>query len=293
MTIDPTNLAEYKCTCDAELTMDDHPQDCDLWLCTEYAQGFADWDPSTRTLCAVDHSWDDQEWDRFVDASDSFSAAPYADDLPQLGATATGAPLAWKCRHFQQPFTLPDGTVVYASSHHYHEPKEGDRVPDLGVYLDGIWQPVCVAFLIGCPDYGVPLPSIASVMHMANEALRVARGGGMVEVGCIGGHGRTGLFLAILTVLTMEEPHGAKAVAYVRDSYCGRAVESDKQEWYVEGMACERLGKPWPEPPKPKPIVVYQPQAFAQSTKKGGMSKGTLKPSSIIGAIEKLNKPKK
>lgn len=48
-----------------------------------------------------------------------------------------------------------------------------------------------------------------------------------VHCGCIGGHGRTGLFFAAMTCVA--EPDNPDAVAYVREHYCHRAVESDVQ----------------------------------------------------------------
>lgn len=307
--LDPEVLKEYKCSCEYEMSVGDHPETCDLWLSAAYAQGAADWDPSTRTLTLVEPGWSDEDWDLLNDDwsgelsgyGDALGVAPLLQQ-PATNNWGVATALFTKCRHYQQPVTLPDGTVVYASSHHRHDP-ERDWIPDLGVYLDGVWAPVSVAFLIGCPDFGTPLPSVDSVMHIANEALRIAREGGRVEIGCVGGHGRTGMFLAILTALTMSEPDGKKAVAFVRNTYCDNAVESPEQEWYVEGIACERLGKPWPEaPPKPKPIVLgetftWQPgkKAAPEPThEKGGTSKEAT--SVVVGAIEKLtrasNKPK-
>lgn len=49
--------------------------------------------------------------------------------------------------------------------------------------------------------------------------------GQKVHAGCIGGHGRTGTFLAAL-VATMGE---TDAITYVREHYCKKAVESGEQ----------------------------------------------------------------
>jgi hypothetical protein len=50
--------------------------------------------------------------------------------------------------------------------------------------------------------------------------------GKKVHVGCIGGHGRTGTFLAALVkhMLGIED-----AITYVRENYCKKAVESESQ----------------------------------------------------------------
>jgi len=187
-------------------------------------------------------------------------------------------PVWKKCRHYQQEMWLPNGVAVYPSSHYWHG--KNDTVPDLGVYLDGCWEPDCLAFHLGTPDYGIPVPAMSTVLHVAREALRVASEGGFVEVGCIGGHGRTGLFLGVLTLLAAHEvgvPLTAKdAIEYVRSTYCRHAIESSKQEWYLVCIAAELRGEAHPavEPlikikPKPKPVppkvISYKSDAFGAS----------------------------
>jgi protein-tyrosine phosphatase len=53
-----------------------------------------------------------------------------------------------------------------------------------------------------------------------------------VEVACAGGRGRTGTALACLVVLDAGQP--VDAVAYVREHYDPRAVETPWQRRYVE-----------------------------------------------------------
>ncbi len=48
-----------------------------------------------------------------------------------------------------------------------------------------------------------------------------------IHVGCIGGHGRTGLFLAAL--VSLHEDVTDDPIAYVRKHHCKKAVESDSQ----------------------------------------------------------------
>lgn len=61
------------------------------------------------------------------------------------------------------------------------------------------------------------------------EILRHALAGREVFVGCMGGWGRTGLFLAVLAkAVGIEDP-----VAYVRSTYTDKAVETKQQEHYV------------------------------------------------------------
>ena len=63
------------------------------------------------------------------------------------------------------------------------------------------------------------------------DVLARSRRGEHVEVGCLGGHGRTGTALACLAVLTGTPP--GEAVAWVRAEYCEKAVETDEQHAFV------------------------------------------------------------
>ena len=65
------------------------------------------------------------------------------------------------------------------------------------------------------------------LVEWAKEQLEAGR---KVHVGCIGGHGRTGTFLAALVSLFGEKD----AIAYVRKNYCERAVESTEQVTFLK-----------------------------------------------------------
>ena len=67
------------------------------------------------------------------------------------------------------------------------------------------------------------------------EAFGRGRDGGLVEVGCLGGSGRTGTVLACMAVLAGVPP--AEAVAWVRVSYRPEAVETAEQEAWVWSFA--------------------------------------------------------
>jgi hypothetical protein len=69
------------------------------------------------------------------------------------------------------------------------------------------------------------------VVAALRSMLERAHAGERVEVGCLGGHGRTGTALACLAILT-GHPHG-EAVAWVRANYCVDAVETAEQEAFV------------------------------------------------------------
>lgn len=129
---------------------------------------------------------------------------------------------------------LPDGTKVTASSFDPIDPYARDRRPDFGLYLDQRWQPPWAHGHLDWVDFGVP-DDPAPVVTALRSVLGRARAGEQVEVGCLGGHGRTGTALACLAILTGHPP--ADAVAWVRATYCPKAVETADQEAFVATFA--------------------------------------------------------
>jgi len=79
------------------------------------------------------------------------------------------------------------------------------------------------------PNMGVP-PNVKLFKELiANLADAVLNAGVSVHVGCIGGHGRTGLVLSALQNYINDDPDSTN---YIRTNYCTRAVESNAQiEW--------------------------------------------------------------
>lgn len=131
------------------------------------------------------------------------------------------------------PVVLPDGTRVTAASFDPAAPYARDREPDYGLYLDSRWQPPWDHGYVEWPDFGVPADTPA-VVGALKTILERARSGQHIEVGCLGGHGRTGTALAALAVLA-GHPAG-DAVAWVRSSYCAKAVETPGQEAFIAGL---------------------------------------------------------
>jgi protein-tyrosine phosphatase len=127
---------------------------------------------------------------------------------------------------------LPDGTEVTAASFDAANPYARDEPPDYALYLDRRWQPPWTHHHLDWPDFGVPdetqlVAALSSVLHRA-------RAGERVEVGCLGGHGRTGTALACLAILSGQS--SSDAVAWVRANYCPDAVETAEQEEFVSGF---------------------------------------------------------
>jgi protein-tyrosine phosphatase len=131
--------------------------------------------------------------------------------------------------------TLPDGTQVTAVSFDAVDPYSRDRQPDYGLYLDHRWRPPWAHDHLDWTDFGVPADP-AMVVTALRSLLDRARAGEQVEIGCLGGHGRTGTALACLAVLA-DFPAG-DAVAWVRAKYCPKAVETAAQEAFIAGLPC-------------------------------------------------------
>ncbi|MEV4970456.1 protein-tyrosine phosphatase family protein [Streptomyces scopuliridis] len=124
---------------------------------------------------------------------------------------------------------LPSGRLVRGRG--LRRPLPPGPAPVFGLYLLG-HEPPAVAWesrWLRWPDFRLPSDRAA-----AAGALREAwerAGSERVEVACGGGIGRTGTALACLAVLD-GVPRG-EAVAYVREHYARRAVETPWQRRFV------------------------------------------------------------
>ena len=133
--------------------------------------------------------------------------------------------------------TFPDGSRVRASS--LAERREDDPERAFGLYLDEHWAPTWPAELVAWPDFGLPdAPEVAA--RQITDAFGRAQRGELVEVGCLGGSGRTGTVLACMAVLAGVEP--SEAVTWVRRNYRPEAVETSAQERWVAWFASAGAG---------------------------------------------------
>ncbi|WKD30900.1 protein-tyrosine phosphatase family protein [Streptomyces xanthophaeus] len=124
---------------------------------------------------------------------------------------------------------LPSGRLVRGRG--LSRPLPQGPEPTFALYLLGR-RPPAVAWesrWLRWPDFWLPSDRATTA-----EALREAwtrTEAERVEIACAGGHGRTGTALACLAVLD-GVPHG-EAVAYVREHYAPRAVETPWQRRFV------------------------------------------------------------
>ena len=135
---------------------------------------------------------------------------------------------AWEPEAFGV-MTLPSGRLVRGRGLRTDNPYKPD--PDFAVYLAGsdLYGVSWEYRRVDWPDFGLPA-NPAALRETLVEALgrsSVER----VEVGCMGGRGRTVTALACLAVL--DGTPAADAVAYVRQHYSPDAVETPEQASFV------------------------------------------------------------
>jgi hypothetical protein len=123
---------------------------------------------------------------------------------------------------------FPDGSRVRASSISERRVDDPDRA--FGLYADPHWEPTWPAAVISWRDFGLPEDPDVAARQIATAFDR-ARRGELIEVGCLGGCGRTGTVLACMAVLAGVPSWDA--VTWVRTAYRPEAVETAEQEEWV------------------------------------------------------------
>lgn len=88
-------------------------------------------------------------------------------------------------------------------------------------------------FAVSIPTRDFSVPPIGTMMIGLCKALWVLRRNSEIYVGCMGGVGRTGLFMALL-YRAVGNLDGEEAVTRVRHNYNVHAVETDQQKEYVK-----------------------------------------------------------
>lgn len=128
--------------------------------------------------------------------------------------------------------TFPDGTQIRASGITARDTDGGWR--EFGLYCDVAWQPDWPAQTIDWPDFGVPSAPETAARQIV-DAFERAKRGARVEIGCLGGIGRTGTVLACMAVLAGVP--STDAVNWVRHHYRPEAVETAAQADWVGWFA--------------------------------------------------------
>jgi hypothetical protein len=124
---------------------------------------------------------------------------------------------------------LPSGVLVRGRG--LRDPMPSGHPPTFGVYLLGEQPPEFgwASRWVRWPDFRLPSDR-AYLRTVLLEVLDRAPEG-LAEIACGGGRGRTGTALACLAVL--DGVPAAEAVAWVREHYHRRAVETPWQKGFV------------------------------------------------------------
>ncbi|MEU5958515.1 protein-tyrosine phosphatase family protein [Streptomyces sp. NPDC047525] len=124
---------------------------------------------------------------------------------------------------------LPSGRLIRGRG--LRHPLPEGPTPDFALYLLGKEPPAVdwQSHWLHWPDFRLPKDRRATTtaLHEALERAEKER----VEIACGGGLGRTGTALACMAVL--DGVPSTEAVAYVREHYAPRAVETPWQKRFV------------------------------------------------------------
>jgi protein-tyrosine phosphatase len=175
------------------------------------------------------------------------------------------------CTHYQQPFDLGDGEVIFASAYqdspmsysNYGREIEG-FVPDVGFYLDSLWSDSRSLLVTPGSDFPIvgrrqarqqtilfpwadrAAPRDMNVFDDAVEWLfSKIRDGKLVDTGCFASHGRTGTLLACM--LVKKGMPALQARNQVRDKHCMQAIEGIAQDRFIYDYDELINGRPAPQ----------------------------------------------
>ena len=140
-----------------------------------------------------------------------------------------------RCYHDHPPYEIAPGLTIHGGS--CITPIVGDADVYIG-FDHGMdktmpfpWEaqtPVTKVFF-PITDMSVP-QSLDQFKNLINWTAEQLKAGKKVHAGCIGGHGRTGLFFAALRKLLV--PDDDDSIIHVRTNYCKKVVESHQQvDW--------------------------------------------------------------
>jgi hypothetical protein len=159
------------------------------------------------------------------------------------------------CKHWREPVELLNNVQVHASAWFdrpkWNEPDDDSHI-DMGFYLDQSWADyrivvapgVSVPWLTQGPGKYVvyhwmdrnvsPFAEVWQTYEAIKWLLAIATDDKFVDIGCQGGHGRTGTVIAGMLVL--QGMTADAAINYVHTKYCEEAIESSSQEHFIHNM---------------------------------------------------------
>lgn len=141
-----------------------------------------------------------------------------------------------RCHETHPDLALGGGTLIGGNCHHHERHKD----VDLYVALDGVMaHPLfdpgkTPARCIYYPITNMSVPQRPDKFKALIDMLVAALAAGdRIHVGCIGGHGRTGMVVAaVVARLGIAGPEN-DAIGWTREHYCQKAVETKAQEGFL------------------------------------------------------------
>lgn len=155
-----------------------------------------------------------------------------------------------KCAYSHPSLKIMDGLVVVGGAAEYPLSKEHDIYVSLNGYhplLPFPWdeehkEQTIITYPI--TDMNAP-KNPESFKKMITWLIAQGKAGKSIHVGCMGGHGRTGVVLAAM----VKEAAGIEdAIEFVRKNYCAKAVESSDQVDFLNkhyGIKKQKGTKSW------------------------------------------------
>lgn len=101
---------------------------------------------------------------------------------------------------------------------------------------------------IDIPTDDFSTPDVSALLYGMDMAVDILSREGRIYVGCMGGIGRTGLFMAAMAKLMGEED----PVGYVRKHYIPHAVETKRQQEFISKLDVDGLRRVLLEQHAPK-----------------------------------------
>lgn len=173
------------------------------------------------------------------------------------------------CYEDHKPLKIGDYEIDGGSCHFAPKGKDIYIALDRGAQILQAQFPWTKATQVLFPITDRSVPNVEDTKSLIKYLKSNLAHGRKIHVGCIGGHGRTGLILAILyKELTGE----ADAVTKVRELYCKKAVESQEQvDWLFKnfGIKKVKMSKPF----QPSGMIGYGGDYYGTGTTYSAKSK--------------------
>lgn len=169
------------------------------------------------------------------DAGDPYYQTPKAQAPKKIFAPP--------CHHSHPPYPVAEGFVIYGGSGIDPHVKDCDVYVsfDAGRYpkkKSWPWEQG-EDFVFEIKNYGVPNDPMA-FRQLVGWLAEQVKSGRKVHVGCMAGHGRTGMVLAALRQYMTGDKD---AIQHVRANYCDQVVETDQQvKWLMQHWGVSDAG---------------------------------------------------